>query len=86
MKTKSAAKTGKRIPAAEFDKRFESGENITGFLDMARATVVQRVNVDFPSWMVNMLDQEADKMNVSRQAIIKMWIRERLDPSHRITR
>lgn len=86
MKTKSAAKTGKNISAAEFDKRFESGEDITGFLDMERATVVQRVNVDFPSWMVNMLDQEANKMNVSRQAIIKMWIRERLDPAHRITR
>ncbi|MBI5881976.1 MAG: hypothetical protein HZB91_02595 [Elusimicrobia bacterium] len=55
------------------------------FLDLKNATVVQRVNVDFPSWMVEMLDQEAVKMNVSRQAIIKMWIRERLDPSHRIT-
>jgi len=55
-------------------------------LDLKKAIVVQRVNVDFPSWMVDMLDQEAVKLNVSRQAIIKMWIRERLDPGHRITR
>jgi len=41
--------------------------------------------VDFPSWMVDMLDREAIKLNVSRQAIIKMWIRERLDPSRRLT-
>ena len=33
-----------------------------------------------------MLDREALKLNVSRQAIIKMWLRERLDPSNRLTR
>lgn len=81
-----AKKTKKRITAAEFDEKFDNGEDITGFLDLKKATVVQRVNVDFPSWMVGMLDQEAIKLNVSRQAIIKMWIRERLDPAHRLTR
>ncbi len=86
MKTKSTAKIGNKISSAALDAKFENGEDITGFLDLKKATVVQRVNVDFPSWMVAMLDQEANKMNVSRQAIIKMWIRERLDPSHRITR
>jgi hypothetical protein len=75
----------KSIVAAEFDRKFEVGEDITPYLDLKRATVVQRVNVDFPCWMVDMLDREALKLNVSRQAIIKMWIRERLDPSHRIT-
>lgn len=86
MKTKSKVKNGHKIASAVFDAKFDSGADITEFLDLKKATVVQRVNVDFPSWMVEMLDQEADKMNVSRQAIIKMWIRERLDPSHRITR
>jgi len=80
-----AKKTHKKISAAAFDRKFDRGEDISGYLDLKKATVVQRVNVDFPSWMVNMLDQEAIKLNVSRQAIIKMWIRERLDPSHRIT-
>ena len=85
MKTMSKTKKTKRISAAALDRKFDRGENITAYLDLKNATVVQRVNVDFPSWMVEMLDQEATKMNVSRQAIIKMWIRERLDPSHRIT-
>lgn len=75
----------KTITAAAFDAKFDRGEDITEYLDLKKATVVQRVNVDFPSWMVDMLDREATKLNVSRQAIIKMWIRERLDPSHRIT-
>ena len=86
---KGSSKTrrpAKGIGAEEFDARFDSGADITGFLDLKKATVVQRVNVDFPAWMVSMLDQEAIKLNVSRQAIIKMWVRERLDPGHRITR
>ncbi|OIO10398.1 MAG: CopG family transcriptional regulator [Elusimicrobia bacterium CG1_02_63_36] len=74
------------MTAAQFDRKFERGEDIAPYLDLKKAIVVQRVNVDFPSWMVDMLDQEAVKLNVSRQAIIKMWIRERLDPGHRITR
>ncbi len=86
MRTVSkAVKTNKRIKAEDFDARFDRGEDISGFLDLKNATVVQRVNVDFPSWMVVMLDREAVKLNVSRQAIIKMWITERIDPSHRLT-
>ncbi|MCX5796029.1 MAG: CopG family transcriptional regulator [Elusimicrobia bacterium] len=74
------------MSAAAFDRKFDRGEDISAFLDLEKAAVVRRVNVDFPSWMVELLDQEALKLNVSRQAIIKMWIRERLDPSHRLTR
>ncbi|MBI2061311.1 MAG: CopG family transcriptional regulator [Nitrospirae bacterium] len=73
------------MQATAFDEKFDRGEDISRFLDLKRATIVQRVNVDFPSWMVDLLDREAVKLNVSRQAIIKMWIRERLDPSHRLT-
>jgi hypothetical protein len=32
---------------------------------------LQRVNVDFPSWMVNAMDREATRLGVSRQALIK---------------
>ncbi len=86
MRAMSRAKrTRKRIDAITFDEKFDRGEDITRFLDLKKATVVQWVNVDFPSWMVDMLDREATKLNVSRQAIIKMWIRERLDPAHRLT-
>jgi hypothetical protein len=81
-----AKKTRRSISAAAFDRKFDRGEDVSGFLDLKKATIVRRVNVDFPAWMVAMLDQEAVKLNVSRQAIIKMLIRERLDPSHHITR
>jgi len=37
------------------------------------------VNVDFPTWMVAALDQEARRLGVTRQSIIKMWLPERLE-------
>ena len=36
------------------------------------------MNVDFPSWMIHSLDKEADRLGVTRQSIIKVWISERL--------
>lgn len=88
----------KVITAEEFDAKFERGEDITPWLDLKKAkvyrggvelpkkaTVVQKVNVDFPDWMIKLLDREAGKLNISRQAVIKTWIRDRLDPHHRIS-
>ncbi len=39
----------------------------------------KRVNIDFPAWMVKSLDKEAKHVGVSRQAVIKMWLAERLE-------
>jgi hypothetical protein len=36
------------------------------------------VNVDFPIWMIHSLDREANRLGVTRQSIIKVWISERL--------
>ena len=78
MKNKQDRKKSKEISAPEFDKRFEQGKDIEGFLDFKKATVVRRVNIDFPAWMVERLDKEAEKLNISRQAVVKMWINDRL--------
>ena len=71
-------KTRKIISAGEFDKFFDQGKDVSKHLDFAKATVVKRVNVDFPAWMVKGLDREAVKLNISRQAVIKMCIHEHL--------
>jgi hypothetical protein len=72
------------MKASEFDKKFDEGvEEIVSDLDVARARrplqEARRVNVDFPSWMVDSLDREAKRLGVTRQSVIKMWIAERLD-------
>jgi len=73
------------MKASEFDQKFDSGEDITSELDLANARrpglLQRRVNVDFPSWMVDSLDREARRLGVTRQSIIKMWIAERLAQS-----
>jgi len=71
------------MKAGEFDKRFDRGEDVTDVLDVAAARRplqnMRRVNVDFPSWMVESLDREADRLGVTRQSLIKIWIAERLE-------
>ena len=70
------------MKARDFDRNFDDGEDVSRFLDLARARRVnqepRRVNVDFPSWMVDALDKEAGRLGVTRQSIIKVWISERL--------
>jgi len=70
------------MKAKELDKLFDSGGNISRFLDLSRAKRTneesKRVNVDFPAWMIHSLDKEASRLGVTRQSIIKVWISERL--------
>lgn len=70
------------MKASEFDKKFDDGEDIMEYVDLSSARrpnlEQKRVNVDFPAWMVNELDQEARRLGVTRQSVIKMWIDERL--------
>jgi len=71
------------MKAHEFDKRFDEGEDVSKYLDVAKARrpgqEQKRVNVDFPLWMVRMLDKEAKRLGVPRQSIIKVWVAERLE-------
>ena len=71
------------MKAEEFDKRFDRGEDVTSELDLGGARrpgfEQRRVNVDFPVWMIESLDREARRLGVTRQAVIKVWIAERLE-------
>ena len=71
------------MKAPEFDKKFDEGkEDIIDDLELASARRVnqeqKRINVDFPSWVVESLDREAARIGVTRQSIIKVWLVERL--------
>ena len=66
----------------EFDRAFDTGENIDTHVDWSKARrpniETRRVNVDFPAWMVASLEREAQGLGVTQQALIKKWIEERL--------
>ena len=71
------------MKAKKFDTDFNAGRDITGSLDLSKIKrpnqEQRRVNVDFPTWMIDSLDKEAARLGVTRQSIIKVWLAERLE-------
>ena len=72
------------MKASDLDKKFdENKEDVLEHFDLSSARRVnqkqKRINVDFPEWVINSLDREANRIGVTRQSIIKMWLVERLE-------
>ena len=71
------------MKAKKFEQQFDEGVDLTVSLDLSKAERVlqaqKRVNVDFPTWMIDSLDREASKLGVTRQSVIKVWLAERLE-------
>jgi len=72
------------MKAKDFDKKFDQDKkDIVDDLDLTTARrsnqEQKRINVDFPSWVVESLDREAARIGVTRQSIIKVWLVERLN-------
>ena len=74
---------GSFMKAKKFEQQFDADVDITASLDLSKAKRVmqeqKRVNVDFPTWMIDSLDREASKLGVTRQSVIKVWLAERLE-------
>lgn len=74
----SKAKAVDKLEAA-----FDAGESLDEHFDFENPTFpnreLRRVNVDFPQWMIAGLDDEASRLGINRQAVIKTWIAEKLD-------
>lgn len=71
------------MKAKDFDHKFDQGvEDLVDDLDLSTVRRVnqaqKRINVDFPSWVVDSLDREAARIGVTRQSIIKVWLVERI--------
>ncbi|VAW98754.1 Helix-turn-helix protein, CopG family [hydrothermal vent metagenome] len=72
------------MKAKDFDKKFDDNkQDIIDDLDLSSAKrpnqKQKRINVDFPSWVIDSLDREARRIGVTRQSIIKLWLVERLE-------
>jgi hypothetical protein len=70
------------MKAKNFEQQFDEGVDLTATLNVSKAKrmlqVQKRVNVDFPTWMIDSLDKEASRLGVTRQSVIKVWLAERL--------
>lgn len=75
------------MKAEEFDTTFDKGQDVTSALDLDKARrpgqEQRRANVDFPVWMIEGFDREARRLGVTRQAVIKVWIADRLEQPRR---
>lgn len=76
----------KQMTAEQLDEYFDNGGDITELIDESSVVMpnakTKRVNVDFPQWMLDEIDEQAQLLAINRQAIIKMWLKERLDKEH----
>jgi hypothetical protein len=62
-----------------FVRKFDNDESVMDELDLSQTRrpgeETKSINVDFPAWMVAALDREARRLSVTRQSIIKMWLK-----------
>ena len=79
----------KKLPTAdEIAEKAIKGKDVSRFFtnEGEMRPPVQRVNVDFTIDMLKELDDTAKKLNVSRQAVIKLYLRQALDQHYLATK
>jgi len=78
---RSTAKKQSAVSADEIARRADRGEDVSRFFTNAGRMMapIQRVNVDFTREMLDELDEAARRLNISRQAVIKTFVRDGLD-------
>jgi hypothetical protein len=69
--------------AAEFDKRFDEGEDIHDIADLTKAKITRpgrkiRITLDIPEALVREIDEVRERIGVDRGALIKVWLHERV--------
>jgi hypothetical protein len=80
-------KTYKKLTADEIAEKADRGEDISQYFTNTGKIKhpVQRVNVDFTVEMLAELDKVASELNISRQALIKTYLRQSLDQHYLAT-
>ena len=81
---KNTHKRNSKVGAERIAQMADRGEDISKFFTNKGKMMppIQRVNVDFTKEMLRELDETAQRVNVSRQAVIKLLLRQSLDRRH----
>jgi hypothetical protein len=84
-KKKRSTAPARALSASVLDAMHDAGQNLTAHLDLNKATrpgrEIQRVRVDFPIELLRVIDREARRVGVSRQAFIKLRLADTLAKS-----
>jgi len=72
-----------KITAEEFDRKFDDGEDISEYLDWSKASRPNlepaEMTVTIKRGILLQLEQRADQLGVSRDALLETWLREKLE-------
>jgi hypothetical protein len=84
---KSIRKQKKPVAPETIARLADEGKDVSRFFTNTGRMMgpIQRVNVDFASPMLEELDNTAEELNISRQAVIKTLIRQALDQHYLAT-
>ena len=68
---------------SELDRKFDDDkEDILEYFDLSNAQRINleqtKIDLDLPAWMIQSLDREAIRLGIARQAVIKIWLAERI--------
>lgn len=70
------------MKAKDFDQKFEAGEDLTPYLDLTHAKRLgaenQKITIDLPLWLLERIDQEANRLGVTPQTVIQTSLAEHL--------
>lgn len=77
--------------ASDIDRKFDAGEDVTDYFDMTQPIIrdggePRKVNLTLPEWMVARLDVAAKNLAISRNAVINVWLAERIEAESRHAR
>lgn len=74
----------KKASPESIARRAERGEDVSRYFTNRGRMMppIQRINLDVTADMLQELDRAATELNVSRQAVIKVFIRYALDQHH----
>ena len=70
-------KTKSKTTKKNLEDRFNQGKAVLDYFDSSHA--IKRINLDIPEWVVESLDRESSRRGIARQALIKIWLVEKLD-------
>ncbi len=69
----------------ELKRRFDEGEDITAYMDMSTARMpnqersATQITLSLPIVMARAIERAASRIGVSSEALINVWLSERLD-------
>ena len=69
---------------SELDRKFDNNEeDVLEYFNLSNAQRINlkqtKIDLNLPAWMIQFLDREASSLGIDRQAVIKIWLTERIE-------